>query len=123
MNTLPYYRKLTPHEIKMLEINATKIDANLMINEFRINKINAKDIKGNSRDYDKVGGDNWTNLFQHRKPRNLKLSHVPKSHILSRKTMLTIRHLSWPKSKEKTFTSLLTATTMKMNSKYCKTSP
>ena len=47
MNTLPYYRKLTPHEIKMLEINATKIDANLIENEFRMNKINAKDIKGN----------------------------------------------------------------------------
>ena len=31
----------------------------------------------------------------------------------------TIRNLSWPKSKEKILTSLLTATTMKINSKYC----
>jgi len=31
-----------------------------------------------------------TNLFQHQMPRNLKLSHVPKSHTLSRKTMLTM---------------------------------
>ena len=39
-----------------------------------------------------------TNLFQHRLPRNLKLSHVPKkSHTLSGKTMLTIQNLSWPK--------------------------
>ena len=29
-------------------------------------------------------------LFQHMMPRNLKLSHVPKSYTLSRKTMLTI---------------------------------
>ena len=35
---LPYYRKLTPHEIKVLEINA-----NLMANDFRIKKINAKE--------------------------------------------------------------------------------
>ena len=39
---LPYYRKLTLHEIKVLEINATSNNANLMENEFRINKINAK---------------------------------------------------------------------------------
>ena len=45
------------------------------------------------------------------------------SHILSRKTILTIRNLSWPKSKEKILTSLLTATTMKMNSKYSKPWP
>ena len=32
-----YYRKLTLHEIKVLEINA-----NLMENDFRIEKINAK---------------------------------------------------------------------------------
>ena len=38
-----------------------------------------------------------TNLLQHRLPRNLKLSYVPKSHTLSRKTMLTIRNLSWAK--------------------------
>ena len=44
-------------------------------------------------------------------PRNLKLSQVPKSHTLSRKTILTIRNLSWPKSKEKILTSILTATT------------
>ena len=43
---------------------------------------------------------------------------MPKAHTLSRKTMLTIRNLSWPKSKAKILTSLLTATTM--NSKYCK---
>ena len=69
-----------------------------MANNFRIKKINAKEEvefhnKGNQRD----------------------------SHILSRKTMLTIRNVSWPKSKEKILTSLLTATTIKMNSKYCKT--
>ena len=29
-----------------------------------------------------------TNLIQHRIPRNVKLSHVPKSHTLSRKTIL-----------------------------------
>ena len=60
-----------------------------------------------------------TNLI----PRNLKLSHVPRSHTLLRKTMLTIRNPSWPKSKEKILTSLLTATTMKTNSKYCKPFP
>ena len=63
-----------------------------------------------------------TNLFQYRMPRNLKVSHVPKSHTLSRKTMLTIRNLSWPKSKEKILTALLTAKTMKVNAKYCKPS-
>ena len=40
---LPYCRKLTLHEIKVLEINATLINANLMENDFRIKKINAKD--------------------------------------------------------------------------------
>ena len=40
---LPYYRKLTLHEIKVLEINATWINANLMKNDFRIKKINAKE--------------------------------------------------------------------------------
>ena len=35
---LPDYRKLTPHEIKVLEINA-----NLMENDFQIKKLNAKD--------------------------------------------------------------------------------
>ena len=35
---IPYYRKLTLHEIKALEINA-----NLMENYFRIKKINAKE--------------------------------------------------------------------------------
>ena len=40
---IPYYRKLTLHEIKVLEINATQINANLVENEFRINKINAKE--------------------------------------------------------------------------------
>ena len=35
---VPYYRKLTLHEIKVLEINA-----NLMENDFRIKKINAKE--------------------------------------------------------------------------------
>ena len=40
---LPYYRKLTLHEIKVLEINATWINANLMENDFRIKKINAKE--------------------------------------------------------------------------------
>ena len=36
---LPYYSKLTLHEIKVLEINATLINANLMENDFRIKKI------------------------------------------------------------------------------------
>ena len=36
--TVPYYRKLTLHEIKVLEINA-----NLMGNDFRMKKINAKE--------------------------------------------------------------------------------
>ena len=40
---IPYYRKLTLHEIKVLEINATQINANLMENDFRMKKINAKD--------------------------------------------------------------------------------
>ena len=40
---LPYYRKLTLHEIKVLEINATQINANLMENNFRIKKINTKE--------------------------------------------------------------------------------
>ena len=35
---VPYYRKLTLHEIKVLEINA-----NLMANDFRIKKTNAKE--------------------------------------------------------------------------------
>ena len=38
LKCLPYYRKLTLHEIKVLEINA-----NLMENDFRIKKINAKE--------------------------------------------------------------------------------
>ena len=36
--SIPYYRKLTLHEIKVLETNA-----NLMENDFRIKKINAKE--------------------------------------------------------------------------------
>ena len=35
---VPYYRKLTLHEIKVLEINA-----NLIENDFRIKKTNAKE--------------------------------------------------------------------------------
>ena len=35
---------------------------------------------------------------------------------------MRIQNLSWPKSKEKILTSLLTVTRMKMNSKYCKPS-
>ena len=42
-NQLPYYRKLMLHEIKVLEINATQINANLMENDFRIKKINVKE--------------------------------------------------------------------------------
>ena len=37
-SVIPYYRKLTLNEIKVLEINA-----NLMENDFRIKKINAKE--------------------------------------------------------------------------------
>ena len=40
---VPYYRKLTLYEIKVLEINATQINANLRENDFRIKKINAKE--------------------------------------------------------------------------------
>ena len=43
---LPYYRSLTLHKIKVLEINATWINANLMKNDFRIKEIlniNAKE--------------------------------------------------------------------------------
>ena len=40
---IPYYRKLTLHEIKVLEINATYINANLMENDFRIKKIFVKE--------------------------------------------------------------------------------
>ena len=42
--TLPaYYRKLTLHEIKVLEIKATLINANLVGKDFRIKDINAKE--------------------------------------------------------------------------------
>ena len=98
-----------------------------MENEFRINKINAKEENFTMKDINatktQLIATTGTNLFQYRMPRNLKVSHVPKSHTLSRKTVLTIRNLSWPKSKEKMLTSLLTATPMKVNSKYCKPSP
>ena len=40
---IPYYRKLTLHEIKVLEINRTYINANLMENDFRLKKIIAKE--------------------------------------------------------------------------------
>ena len=40
---IPYNRKLTLHEIKVLENNATKINANLMENDFQIKKINEKE--------------------------------------------------------------------------------
>ena len=93
-----------------------------MGNEFRINKTNAKEevefhSKGINAIKTQLVVTTGTNLLQHRIPRNLKLSHVPKFHTLSRKTILTIRNLCWAKSKEKILTSLLTATTMKMNSK------
>ena len=54
--------KLTLHEIKVLEINATSINANLLENEFRINKINAKEeveFHNKGIKCDTVGGDNW----------------------------------------------------------------
>ena len=41
---IPYCRKLRILEIKVLEINATQINANLMANDFRIKKINAKEV-------------------------------------------------------------------------------
>ena len=42
--TLPaYYRKLTLHDIKVLEIKATLINANLVGKDFRIKDINAKE--------------------------------------------------------------------------------
>ena len=37
-----YYRKLTFHGIKVLEINATWINANLAENDFQITEINAE---------------------------------------------------------------------------------
>ena len=99
-----------------------------MQNEFRINKINAKEeVEFYSNEINAIKTQlvvtTGTNLLQHQMPRNLKLSHVPKSHTLSRETILTIQNLSWPKSKEKILTSLLTATMMKMNLKYCQPSP
>ena len=88
---VPYYRKLTLHEIKVLEINA-----NLTENDFRIKNINAKEevefLKA------QLVVTTGTNLFHHWIQKNSKLN---KSEL----------------------TSLLTATTMKMNSKYCKPSP
>ena len=42
--TLPaYYRKLTLHDIKVLEIKATLINANLVGKDFPIKDINAKE--------------------------------------------------------------------------------
>ena len=41
---LPYYRKLTLREIKVLEINTTQINANLMENDSGIKKINSKEL-------------------------------------------------------------------------------
>ena len=73
--------------------------------EFRINKINAKEenftIKEINATETQLIVTTGRNIFQYRMPRNLKVSHVHKSHTLSRKTALTIRNLSWPKSKEK----------------------
>ena len=98
-----------------------------MAKEFRINKINAKEEIEFRNKINAIKTQlvvtTGTNLFKHWMPRNLKLSHVPKSHTLSRKTVLTIRNLSWPKSEEKILTSLLTAAKMKINSKYCQPSP
>ena len=99
-----------------------------MQNKFRINKINAKEeveitIKEIKAIKAQLVETTGTNLLQQGMPRNLKLSYVRMSHTLSRKTILTILNLSWPKSKEKILASLLTATTMKMNSKYCKPLP
>ena len=96
---VPYHRKLTLHEIKVLEINATSINANLMENDFRIKKINAKDeVEFHTKRKLTRLRHSWTNLFQHWMQKNPKLN----------KTELT---------------SLLTATTLKMNSKYCIPSP
>ena len=71
-----------------------------MENDFRIKKINAKEVvefhnKGNQRDLDTVGGDNWNKFI-----------------------------LTLDAKKFKTeLTSLLRATTVKMNLKYCKPLP
>ena len=40
---IPYYRKLTLHEIKALEINVTQFYANLMKNDFQIKETDAKE--------------------------------------------------------------------------------
>ena len=73
-----------------------------MGNDFRIKKINAKE---------EVEFHN-----------TVKEINAIKTQLV---VTVTIRNLSWPKSKEKILTSLLTATTMKMktNSKNCKPSP
>ena len=76
-SNLPYYWKLTLHKIKVLEINATQNNANLMENEFRINKINAKGevnftIKEINPIKTQLEVTTGTNLFQQRMTRNLK---------------------------------------------------
>ena len=62
---VPYYTKLTFHEIKVLEINA-----NLMENDFRIKKINGKEevdfiIKEINAIKTQSVVTTGTNLFQH----------------------------------------------------------
>ena len=71
-----------------------------MQNDFRIKKINAKEevefhSKGNLRDQDIVGGDSCNKFISTLDAKKFKTE----------------------------LTSLLTTTTMKMNSKYCKPSP
>ena len=43
MLIIPYYRKLTLYEIKVLEINMTQINANLMENDFQIKEIKVRE--------------------------------------------------------------------------------
>ena len=49
--------------------------------------------------------------------------HLKEINAIKTQLVVMIRNLSWPKSKEKIVTSLLKATMMKMNAKYCKPSP
>ena len=96
LHNITYYRKLTLHEIKVLEINATYINVNLMENDFRIKIINAKE--------------------------EVEF-HLKEINAIKTQLVVMIRNLSWPKSKEKTVISLLKMTMTKMNLKYCKPLP
>ena len=68
-----------------------------MENDFRIKKINAKE--------------------------EVEFHNIKEINTIKTQLVVTTGNLSWPKSKEKILTSLLTAATMKMNLKYREPSP